>query len=121
MIYLVKNYFVYWRALPPGGGSVYIKGGKALDKNRLVFFTNRSRDLVIAAYPTGPAIAFNSSLKKWDYAPRDYFQLTSMCIYEGFDSMTYEEAAAIFNDIFPDEALLDKIEARMHPRISTIP
>jgi len=54
---------------------------------------------------TGSTIYFNEKDNKWDYAPRDYYQIISDPTH--YDKITDEETKLIYKDIIPDEKLLN--------------
>ena len=76
----------------------------------LKYFSKVPFGVIIAARPaTGSAIIFNEDNGKWDYAPKDYHQIISD--KANFEEITEVEAQLVYNDILPDEELLDKIES----------
>jgi len=86
---------------------------KMSDKE-LIFFTDPSGRRLFAARPkTGSAIMFVQTEKKWKWSFHDCFQLEVDCAYAGFDNITPDEAKAIYQDILPDEKLLDEYEQKI--------
>jgi len=77
--------------------------------SKLKYYSGIPMGVVIAARPeTGSAIAFKESECKWDYAPKDYRQI--IADPANFEEITEVEARLVFNDIPPDENLLDSID-----------
>ena len=84
-----------------------------MNKDELKFwYSPLLKRLIAARPPSFTTILFREEHKDWVISPRDWAQVEGDAIYDGgdYDRITYEEAKNIFNDIYPDEKILDKID-----------
>ena len=79
------------------------------------FFTTHLGTLIVARPVTGSTIIYKENDGKWDFSPRDYYQIIADT---NNDEISEEEAEKIYKDNLPDEKLLDRLDSWCAHRIT---